>query len=109
MPLVVGADFDQHPNALARTDAAAHGLLTRIEHDVEHGAADDTQIAELREKRDKVPSPITIYRALDFLRDNGLSLFFGAAFLLALLGQSISGLADYNQQQLSSGADPVSF
>jgi Domain of unknown function (DUF6766) len=44
-----------------------------------------------------------------FLRDNGLSLFFGAVFLLALFGQSISGLAQYNQQQLSSGADPVSF
>ena len=44
-----------------------------------------------------------------FVRDNGLSLFFGAIFLLAVLGQAISGLAEYNQGQLSSGADPVSF
>ena len=44
-----------------------------------------------------------------FLRDNGLSLFFGTIFLLAVLGQAISGLAQYNQQQLGSGADPVSF
>ena len=26
-----------------------------------------------------------------FLRDNGLSLFFGTIFLLALLGQAVSG------------------
>jgi hypothetical protein len=44
-----------------------------------------------------------------FLRDNGLSLFFGTIFLLALLGQAVSGLARYNQDQLSSGADRVSF
>jgi len=44
-----------------------------------------------------------------FLRDNGLSLFFGTIFLLAVLGQAVSGLAQYNQQQLGSGADPVSF
>jgi hypothetical protein len=44
-----------------------------------------------------------------FLRDNGLSLFFGTIFLLALFGQAVSGLASYNQDQLSSGAEPVSF
>jgi hypothetical protein len=44
-----------------------------------------------------------------FLRDNGLSLFFAAIFLLALFGQAVSGLARYNQDQLSSGADAVSF
>ena len=44
-----------------------------------------------------------------FLRDNGLSLFFAAIFLLALFGQAVSGLARYDQDQLSSGADPVSF
>jgi hypothetical protein len=43
------------------------------------------------------------------LRDNGLSLFFGGIFLLALLGQAISGLALYNNEQLTSGGDPVSF
>jgi hypothetical protein len=43
------------------------------------------------------------------LRDNGLSLFFGTIFLLALLGQAISGLALYNNDQLISGGEPVSF
>jgi hypothetical protein len=43
------------------------------------------------------------------LRDNGLSLFFGTIFLLALLGQAISGLALYNNDQLHSGGDPISF
>jgi hypothetical protein len=43
------------------------------------------------------------------LRDNGLSLFFGTIFLLALVGQAISGLADYNNQQLATGGDPVSI
>jgi hypothetical protein len=44
-----------------------------------------------------------------FLRDNGLSVFFGTIFLLALFGQAVSGLALYNEDQLSSGADPISF
>jgi hypothetical protein len=43
------------------------------------------------------------------LRDNGLSLFFGTIFLLALVGQAVSGLADYNNRQLATGGDPVSF
>jgi hypothetical protein len=43
------------------------------------------------------------------LRDNGLSLFFGGLFLLALVGESIAGVALYNNEQLSSGGDPVSF
>jgi hypothetical protein len=43
------------------------------------------------------------------LRDNGLSLFFGAIFLLALAGQAISGLALYNNDQLIGGGDPVTF
>jgi hypothetical protein len=43
------------------------------------------------------------------LRDNGLSLFFGALFLAALFGEAVSGLAGFNNDQLSSGGDPVSF
>ncbi len=43
------------------------------------------------------------------LKDNGLSLVFGAIFLLALLGQAVSGLAGFNNDQLASGGDPVSF
>ena len=44
-----------------------------------------------------------------FVRDNGLSLFFGSIFLLALVGQAVSGLALYNNDQLTSGGDPVTF
>jgi hypothetical protein len=43
------------------------------------------------------------------LRDHGLSLFFGGLFLLALIGESIAGVALYNNEQRSSGGDPVSF
>jgi hypothetical protein len=43
------------------------------------------------------------------LRDNGLSLFFGGIFLLALTGQAISGLALYNNEQLTSGGEPITF
>lgn len=43
------------------------------------------------------------------LRDHGLSLFFGALFLLSLVGQAVSGLADYNNRQLATGGDAVSL
>jgi hypothetical protein len=42
-----------------------------------------------------------------FVRNNGLSLGFGALFLLSLVGQAVSGLADFNDKQLAHGADPV--
>ena len=44
-----------------------------------------------------------------FLRDNGLGLVFGVGFLLALAGQALAGHADYNNQQVSHGAEPVSL
>lgn len=37
-------------------------------------------------------------------RDHGLSLAFAAAFLLALAGQSVAGLAAYNEEQAVHGA-----
>jgi hypothetical protein len=43
------------------------------------------------------------------LRDHGLSIVFGGIFLLALVGESIAGVALYNNEQRSSGGDPVSF
>ncbi|TKK89361.1 hypothetical protein FDA94_10580 [Herbidospora galbida] len=43
------------------------------------------------------------------IRRNGLSLFFLVVFLLALAGQSIAGLGAYNDDQLGSGGDPVSW
>jgi hypothetical protein len=42
-----------------------------------------------------------------FLRDNGLSLAFGALFLVSLVGQALSGLADFNDRQVAHGVDPI--
>jgi Domain of unknown function (DUF6766) len=44
-----------------------------------------------------------------FVRDNALGLAFGVAFLLTLLGQSLAGLSDFNNQQLADGTDPVGY
>jgi hypothetical protein len=44
-----------------------------------------------------------------FLRDNGLSIFFGVIFLLALFGQSIAGRADYNEKQQAQGREAVTY
>jgi hypothetical protein len=43
------------------------------------------------------------------LRDNGLGIVFGLLFLAALVGQAFAGQADYNEQQLANGAEPVTF
>lgn len=43
------------------------------------------------------------------LRDNGLGLVFGLLFLAMLVGQAVSGLAQYNDQQIAIGAEPVSL
>jgi hypothetical protein len=44
-----------------------------------------------------------------FLRENSLGLTFGLLFLIVLVGQAFAGHADYNQQQLTEGLEPVSF
>jgi hypothetical protein len=44
-----------------------------------------------------------------FLRENSLGLVFGALFLIVLVGQSIAGHADFNQQQIAENLPPVSF
>ncbi len=44
-----------------------------------------------------------------FARDNGLGLFFGLIFLLALVGQALTGHAEYDNQQIAQGLDPVSL
>lgn len=43
------------------------------------------------------------------LRDNSLTIVFGVAFLLVLIGQALAGLAALNQQQLAVGLEPVSL
>jgi hypothetical protein len=44
-----------------------------------------------------------------WLFEQSLTLFFLTIFALALLGQSIAGLHAYNAEQLSHGADQVSY
>lgn len=44
-----------------------------------------------------------------FLRENGLSLFFGAIFLLTVWGQSMAGHRVFNEEQLEHGSEPVSW
>jgi hypothetical protein len=43
------------------------------------------------------------------LRNNGLSLFFGLIFLLALLGQGLTGHALFNEEQLAAGLEEISL
>jgi hypothetical protein len=42
-----------------------------------------------------------------FLRDNGLGLTFGGLFLGSLIGQAFAGLAQFNEQQVAEGSEPV--
>jgi hypothetical protein len=44
-----------------------------------------------------------------FIRENSLGLVFGLLFLIALAGQAIAGHADFNQQQVTDGLQPISF
>ncbi len=44
-----------------------------------------------------------------FLRDNSLSLAFGGLFVVTLVGQAVSGAADFNAQQVANGLEPVSL
>ena len=44
-----------------------------------------------------------------FLRENGLSVFFGILFLAALLGQAIAGWKDHNGEALAHGHGPITF
>lgn len=43
------------------------------------------------------------------LRENGLSLFFGAIFLAAVVGQAASGLALVNREQVAADLDPLTL
>jgi hypothetical protein len=44
-----------------------------------------------------------------FIRDNSLSLAFGGLFVVTLVGQALSGAADFNAQQVADGLEPVSL
>jgi hypothetical protein len=44
-----------------------------------------------------------------FARENSLSLFFGAIFLAALVGQALTGHDAYNEDQLAHGGSTISL
>jgi hypothetical protein len=44
-----------------------------------------------------------------FLRHNGLSLFFALIFVLALVGQAFAGWHQLNAQQMAEGLDPLTL
>ncbi|MGY1772699.1 DUF6766 family protein [Blastococcus sp. SYSU D00813] len=44
-----------------------------------------------------------------FVRDNALGLAFGGLFVVTLVGQAIAGTAQYNDQQVTNGREPVSL
>ena len=44
-----------------------------------------------------------------FLKENSLGLTFGVLFLLALVGQAFAGHAQFNQEQLAEGLEPISL
>jgi hypothetical protein len=43
------------------------------------------------------------------LKNNGLSIFFGLIFLLALLGQALTGQALFNEEQITAGLNEISL
>ena len=44
-----------------------------------------------------------------FIRDNGLTLAFAALFVVSLVGQALSGVAEYNSQAVADGVDQISL
>ena len=48
-------------------------------------------------------------RVRRFLFENGLSLFFLALFLAALVGQSFAGQRAYNAEEVEHGGAPLSW
>ncbi|GIF78319.1 DUF6766 family protein [Asanoa siamensis] len=44
-----------------------------------------------------------------FLRENSLGLTFGVLFLIVLVGQAFAGHANFNQEQVAEGLEPISL
>lgn len=42
-------------------------------------------------------------------RDHGLALFFGLIFLATLIGQALTGVAEYDNQQITAGLQQISL
>jgi hypothetical protein len=44
-----------------------------------------------------------------FVKDNSLSLGFGVLFIATLVGQALSGVADFNSNRVAEGLDPLAL
>jgi hypothetical protein len=44
-----------------------------------------------------------------FVKDNSLSLGFGVLFIATLVGQALSGAADFNSNRIAEGLDPLTL
>jgi hypothetical protein len=44
-----------------------------------------------------------------FLKENSLGLVFGSLFLIVLVGQAFAGHANFNQEQVAEGLEPISL
>jgi hypothetical protein len=44
-----------------------------------------------------------------FVKDNSLSLGFGVLFIATLVGQALSGVADFNSNRVAEGLDPLTL
>lgn len=44
-----------------------------------------------------------------FVKENSLSLVFGVLFLIVLVGQALAGHANFNNEQLAEGLEPISL
>ena len=44
-----------------------------------------------------------------FVKENSLSLVFGVLFLIVLVGQALAGQANFNNEQLAEGLEPISL
>jgi hypothetical protein len=58
------------------------------------------------ERHGKAAAPAR-HRVRRFVRHNSLGLFFMTAFLLALVGQAVTGRAEFNDQLVSDGMAPI--
>src|SRR4051812_33402261 len=90
--------------AAARSNARSSPDAKRRRH-VRHLPGPDRGRARLRDHA-RIPGALTVPR---WLKDNGLSIGFGAIFLASLVGQAISGHTSLNHEAHLHHGDPISL
>src|SRR4051795_7021917 len=98
------------PSAAGRAPAGVHSNVrsspdAQRPRDVRALSRDDLCRPRVRD-RPRLPGALTMPR---WLKDNGLSIFFGLIFLASLLGQAVSGHTSVNHDAVLHHGDPISF